>query len=258
MPEVKDIISPEAAKAAAEVKKPVEPAKVAEPAKVPEGEKVGDLLKKPEKEKPTIRESEFLELKSQNERVWTEMKKLQELVGEGVSKKEVSEKLKQIGEKYKVDPEFLGEVSAAIKAEADVETDKKVSAKLKPLEEERTAGKAENESQRIDRIFQENYAKTLEQLPDFKDIADPEYVKYLTLRSENADKTFAQILEKAYGNQVKGKGKTFDNPQPGGRNENTVIDFDKASKDSEYFRTLMADPATRSEYNKGLAKRLKL
>lgn len=251
-----DSIVPAVVKAdAVEVKPEIVPEVKPEVGAIIEGEKIGELLKEKPKEEPTIRESEFLELKNENKGLFKEIKKMQEMIVNGLSKKEVSETLKKIGDKYNVDPNFLDEVSKAIKAEADEE---KVITKAKPVDEKEKSEKSTSETDRIDKIFKEQYAKTLEAMPEFKDIADADVIKSLTLDPTNSHKTFAQVLEKAYGHLVKGKGKTLDSAQPGGRKENTEIDFNKASKDPDYFKSLMADPASRREYNSNLAKRLKL
>lgn len=220
------------------------------------GKKVGELFES--KEEKTVPESVFLEQKKELGGMWKEVKKLQDMVADGLSKKEVSETLKKIGEKYKVDPNFLDEVSKAIKAEDAAEIDKKIDAKVKPLEEKEKSEKATTETERIDKIFKDNFAKTINAMPDFKDLADAEYVKFLTLKPENRDKTFADILEKAYGHLVKGKGKTIETTKPGGGKDATVIDYDKATKDPDYFKQIMGDPAQRKEYNANLHKRLKL
>lgn len=240
-----------AAQAEAEAKKAAEAAAAS-------GDKVGDLFKGDKKEEgKTVPEAAFLELKNENKAVWSEVKKLQDMIAEGLTKKEVSETLKKIGDKYKVDPNFLSEVSEAIKAEADVTADRKIKESVKPIEKEQATEKASTESERIDRIFKENFAKTLAAMPDFKDVADPDVIKSLTLDPANRDKTFAQIIEKAYGHLVKGKGKTLDESRGGGK-EPAGIDYDKASRDTEYFKSIMADPAQRKEYNANIHKRLKL
>lgn len=237
--------------------KPVVKEDVKTEAKTDTGEKVGELFDN-KKEVPTIRESEFLTLKKENEGLWKEIKNTQKMIADGLTKKEVSDTLKKIGEKYKVDPEFLSEVSQAIKAEADAGIDGKIDAKVKPLAEKEKSEEAQTKAERIDRIFKENFDKTIAAMPDFKDVAEPDVIKSLTLDPANRDKTFAQIIEKAYGHLVKGKGKTLDTNTPGGNKEPAAIDYDKASKDGEYFKTIMADPAQRKEYNANLHKRLKL
>lgn len=254
-----DIIKPE-------VKKPEPEAKVEKTAeelaadrqKADTGEKVGDLLGDRQPEEKMVPESVLLEFKNENKGLWTEIKKTQEMVAAGLSKKEVKETLNEIAAKYKTNPEFLKEVFAALKAETDTEVDKRITERVKPIVKEEKREVASTEKERKHRIFTEHFEKTIKALPDFKDIADAETVEGLTLLPENANKTFAQILEKAYGHLVKGKSKAMDSSQPGSRIEPASIDFDRAAKDSEYFKQIMADPVTRKEYNKDMAKRLKL
>lgn len=223
-----------------------------------QGEKVSELFGGKKEEKTvTLRESEFLEFKNDNKALKTEMTKLQDMIAKGLTRNEVSEKLKEIGTKYKVDPNFLKEVSDAIKADSDAEVEKKIAERVKPIEEKEKKEEKSSEADRIDKIFRENFTKTINAMPDFKDVADPDVIKSLTLDPANRDKTFAQIIEKAYGHLVKSKGKTLDESKGGGK-EPAGIDYGRAAKDPDYFKTIMADPAQRKEYNSNLHKRLRL
>jgi len=197
-----------------------------------------------------VPESALIEFKKENKQLWKELKETQKIVAEGATKSEVSSSLKAIAEKHSVSEDFLRELSATIKAEAESEIDERVNSKIKPIQEK------EN-SARIDTIFNENFTKTLEAMPEFKDIANRDVIKSLTLDPANAKKTFAQIIEGAYGHLVKGK-RTIDAATPGGGREPAAVDFNKAKRDSEYFKEVMADPSRRKEYNKGLEKRLRL
>lgn len=250
MTEVKDIVPP-ADKAAADAK-----AKADADAS---GGKVGDIFNgdNKSKEPKTVPEAALLEFKNENKTLWKEIEKLQGLITEGVTKKEVNEKLKAIGDKYKVDPQFLAEVADAIKSEPAAFKEPKAPKEAKePDEEPKESSTAK--SARIDAIFKENFDKTIAAMPDFKDIADADVIKSLTLDPSNRDKTFRQIIEKAYGHLVKSKGKTIDTANPGGSKEPAAIDYDKAARDPEYFKSILADPALKKEYNANLHRRLKL
>lgn len=213
------------------------------------GELLGDKAA-PNAEAKMVPESVVIEYKKDLAAIKKELKRTQELVADGASKKEVSTSIKTIAEKHNVSEEFLTELATAIRAEADGDIEEKVNSRMKPLE-------AQDRAAKIEKIFSDNYEKTLDQMPEYKDIANREVIKTLTLDPANANKTFAQILEQAYGHLVQGK-RTIDAAKPRGGKEPAPVDFDKARKDTEYFKEVMADPALRKEYNANLAKRLRL
>jgi hypothetical protein len=214
---------------------------------------VGELLQGKEAvaEPKMVPESALIEYKKENKVLLKELKKTQDMIAEGATKKEVSASLKAIAEEYKVDEGFLTKLSALIKADAEADVDERVSSKLKPIQEKENAT-------RIDKIFSEHYDKTLEAMPEYKDIANRGVIKSLTLDPANANKTFAQILENAYGHLLPKGKRTLDAAKAGGDKEPAAVDFRKAKSDPEYFKEIMADPARRKEYNADLQKRLRL
>lgn len=203
---------------------------------------------KPKVEEPRmVPEAVFLELKK-------DLKTLQKQVASGdTTKSEISQSLKDIGEKHDVDPGFLQELASAIRSESEAEFNKKLEKELEPYKEQ---GRKISASER-EKVFNEHYNKTLEALPEFKDIAQKEVIKALAMDSANANKTFAQIFELAYGHLVTGK-RTLDTPKSGSGKDITEIDFEKAAKDSDYYATIMANPVLKAKYNEELPKRLKL
>jgi hypothetical protein len=218
-----------------------------------ETKSVGELLgdaPAPKEDPKVVPESALIELKKENKQLFKEIKKMQDMIGEGATKKEVSSSIKAIAEKHSVSEEFLSELASAIRAEADADIDERVNSKLKPLE-------AKDNAARIDKIFSENFDKTIDQMPEYKDIANRDVIKTLTLDPANANKTFAQIMEQAYGHLVQGK-RTIDAAKPRGGKEPAEIDFEKAQKNSTYFKEVMADPDLRKAYNSDLQKRLRL
>ena len=95
-------------------------------------------------------------------------------------------------------------------------------------------------------------------MPDYKDLAQKEVIKALALDPNNSKKTFAQLLEMAYGHLIKGK-KVLDNTTPkGGVNNDEEIDYKRAKSDMEYFNSIMQEPQLKKEYNQGLTGRIKL
>lgn len=214
--------------------------------------KVSDIIGKPEakaekQEAKMVPEAVLLEYKNQNKELKKDIQELKKLIEDGASKKEVSQSIQEIAEEHNVDPDFLQKIVKTIKQEAREELEKEVSAKMKPFEEK-------DKNEKIEKAFNDEYSKVLEKYPEYKDIANKEVVKALTLNPKNSDKTFVQVLEEAYGHLVKGR-KTLETTKS--RVEQiTDIDQERAGKDPEYFKEIMSDPELKKKYNEGLTKRL--
>jgi hypothetical protein len=210
-------------------------------------ETVGEVLNPEKKEPKLVPEAVLLEYKNANKELKRDLKELKTLIESGASKKEVSTDLKAIAEEHNVDLDFLEKLTLALEARAD----EKVSSKLKPLEEKERLSK-------INEVFEASYAKAIEKMPEYKDIASKEVIKSLSLDPANQNKTWTQIIEGAYGHLIQGK-KTFESSAPSGlKGDDQEVDFDKARKDPNYFTEVMANPTLKEKYNKGLAERLKL
>lgn len=240
---------------------PVVEAKITEPAKTeavtePEVKEVkavkeatiGETLDTEKKEPKLVPEAVLLEYKRQNKELAKDVKELKALVESGAPKKEVSATIKALGEEYPDSKEFIEKFYTAVKAEVETETEDKFTSKLKPLEDEKRSVK-------IDKIFNENYDKTLESLPEYNGVANKEVIKSLVLDPKNANKTFSKIMEEAYGHLIQGR-KTLEPTKPGGGRDDAEIDFAKAQTDGDYLKTLLADPQTKKKYNDELTKRL--
>jgi len=208
--------------------------------------KVGEILnpKEPPKEDARmVPEAVLLEYKNQNKEL---RKDIRELIESGASKTEVSEDLDKIAEEHNVDIGFLNKLAKSIKSSVEAE----MVSKMKPIQDR------EN-SEKIDKIFKEHFGKTLEAMPEFKGVVKEEVIKALSLSPENANKTFAQIIEETYGHLIPGR-KTIESQGGRGGGEITEIDFVKAKKDTEYFKEIMANPELKKKYNESLVSRLKL
>lgn len=242
--------------------KPKEEAKLDKPEAKPEakskadvkkGPTIGEVLNNEEKkgDPRVIPEAPFLEIKNQNKELRKELKELKSLIESGASKGEVSESLQGIAEEHNVDPDFLMKLVKVIKAETKSEVEAEYSAKMKPLDEKERRDTNET-------IFNYHYERALEEMPEYKGIANKEVIKSLAFLKENASKTFPQILEDSYGHLIKGK-KTIDSGSPGrqGGDEITEVDFYKANKDPEYFKQIMADPKLKKKYNAQMLKDIK-
>jgi hypothetical protein len=94
-------------------------------------------------------------------------------------------------------------------------------------------------------------------MPEYKNIANKDVIKSLSLDPKNANKTFAKILEDSYGHLITGK-KTLEKTTVRGGNSDSPIDFNKAAKDMEYYKEIMANPELKKKYNESLTDRIKL
>lgn len=210
---------------------------------------IGEVLEtKPEepKEKPTIGLDKFLEIKKENKQLAKALKDLEAKLDTGATSEEISDDLNDLAEEFDVDKKFLSKLEKKI--ESRIES--KFESKLKPLTEEKTA-------QRIDKVFNEHFTKTMEEMPEYANIVNPEVIKQLSLNPANGKKTFAQLVEETYGNAIGGK-RTIETSKPTGRNEPEAIDFDRARKDTNYFNEIMANPSLKNKYNSSIESRLML
>lgn len=239
-----------------EVKVPAEESKDTKPAEevaAPKKEEtIGDALntKIPTKEPKMVPEAVLIEYKKENKEIHKELRDLKALIESGATKKEVSGDLKALAEKHNVDPEFLSEFADSVRKEADSKIDEKINEKIKPIEEKENAEKRE-------KVFNQHFDKTLEEMPEYKDLVNKDVIRALVMDPKNANKTFAQIFNDSYGHLVTGK-KTLDTTTPRGGQEDASIDFARAKSDSKYFEEIMADPQLKAKYNADLATRLRL
>lgn len=192
-----------------------------------------------------VPEAVFLEVKN-------ELKEMRRDIRDGkISKGEVSSSLEELGAKYDVDPDFLQGLAASIKKDTEAEFNQRLEKELEPYKKTAEAARKGE----VDKVFNEHYDKTLKAMPEYKDIASKEVIKALALDPKNQDKTFAKILEEAYGHLITGK-RTLDDSKPGSGKTITEIDFEKARKDSDYFNQIMGNPDLKKKYNEGIEKRL--
>jgi len=107
------------------------------------------------------------------------------------------------------------------------------------------------------KVLSKGLADALETAPEYKDVINEQVIKQMALNPANKDKTFLQLFDEAYGNAIGGK-RTIESTTPRGGANPEKVDFDKASRDNEYLKTVLADPAMKKEYNKGLETRIRL
>jgi hypothetical protein len=216
----------------------------------PEEETIGEVLGSKKEEPKNVPEAVFLELKKENKQLIKEMKELKRSIEDGASRKEINSDLKSLAERYNLSEGFLQDFAKAVKSQAESDLEEKVISRLKPLEEK-------EKEEKIDKAFNQHFEKVLEEMPEYKGIANKEVIKILSLNPANANKTFARIVEEAYGHLVGGK-KTIETSTPrGGKNDNQEIDMSRI-KDPAYFKEIMSNPELKKKYNDGLIARLKL
>lgn len=216
--------------------------------------KVGDLVNpdsKPEEVKvKMVPEAVFLEEKRERKELAKELKEIKKLIEDGASKKEVSADVKEIAEEFGLTEQAVSKLISKVGEQTKAEYDKEIEAKLKPIQEKERA-------EAVEKTFNDHFEKLMEAMPEFKGIASKEVIRALTLDPRNANKTFAKILEESYGHLVTGK-KTIETTQARGGVSDAPIDFNRATKDMEYYKEIMANPDLKKKYNENLVNRLRI
>lgn len=203
-----------------------------------------------EGEGANIPEAAFLDEKKGRKAAEKRVKELEDMIKEGGTRSEISDEIEDIAKKHNVDPGFLRELTTSITASLKKDAEDTVDRKMRPINERERAA-------RIDKVFEEHFATAMERMPEFKGVVNKSVIKTLSLDPTNASKTFTQIIEDTYSAAVPGK-RSIEQKQPGGGKEPGEIDFAKAKKDTEYFKTIMADPVLKKKYNEGLVNRVGL
>lgn len=207
--------------------------------------KVADLLgsKKPE-QVPIARLNKEIQRKKELEE---QVRILEQKLADGTkTPANVSSDLKALAEEHNVDPDFLDKLANTIKARAESD----IEEKLRPFTEKEARDNR-------DKAFSEHFTKALESMPEFKNIVNPAVIKQMAMNPENAEKTFSQLIEEAYGNVVPGK-RTIETNTPRGGGSAEGVDMKRAASDSEYFKEVMANPTLKAQYNKDITSRVRL
>lgn len=216
------------------------PAEIAAESGEGEGEGEGESKPTPK----VVPESAFLKEKEGRKKAEKDLAALKKSIEDGASPTEVSGDIDAIAEKFGVDKEFLNSFAKTIRKDA-----------LKEVEDTMTSKqKAEQKKKDIDAAFEKHFKIAMDKMPEFSEIVNPEVIKTLSLQPGNANKTFSQIIEETYGKSLTGK-RTIEPTKPGGGKDAAPLDFDKARKDSEYFKEVMGNPALKKEYNAEMLKR---
>lgn len=229
------------------------PAPTADPKPEPE-KTIGEILETGEPAAPKlVPEAALINEKKGRKDAERKVKDLQAQIAAGATHEEVADDIDTILEEFGLDEtnkKFFNRMAKTLEARAERKAEEKLAAAQGPQA-------AADRQKKIDDAFKVAFKDAIERNPEYDGIAVPSVIKALSLLPENADKTFSQILEDTYGGSIQGR-RTIETAAAGGSKAPQPIDFDKASADQQYFAQIMADPATKAEYNKGLAKRLKL
>lgn len=210
----------------------------------------------PVKEEPdTVSLSKFLDEKKGRKAAEKRIKELEQQLAAGdTTQVEAADDIEAIADEFGLDDTgkyYLSKVFAAAErraeAKAAVAAEAKTKEALKPLTEK------ERQDQ-IDTAFTRHFNAAMEQLPELADVVNPSVIKQLSLLPQNASKTFRQIIEETYGNAVSGR-RTLEPNKPGGGKEPEPLDIDRARKDPDYFKQVMANPKLKAEYNKAMLER---
>lgn len=130
----------------------------------------------------------------------------------------------------------------------DVPEVKKLAEKLERIEKN-------EQMSRMEKVFHENMAKTLDNNPEYKDIVNLDVIKALAFNPANANKTYKALLEEAYGNALSGR-RTVETTVPRGGAKDTKVDMRRAETDTAYRREVLADPELKKQYNANITDRV--
>ncbi len=165
-------------------------------------------------------------------------RKVRELEARNAAPSEYSSFDEEIAEEFNVDPAFTRKLLEEAEKRA-----------LGKFESKTQAEQSQKEiMQKFDQAITNEFNKAVENAPEFAGIANMDVIKTLALLPANQDKTILNLLEETYGNAITGK-RTIEKTTPGGGKDPEPFDYDRATKDIEYFNKVMEDPKLRDKYN---------
>jgi hypothetical protein len=126
---------------------------------------------------------------------------------------------------------------------------------VKKLAAELEGIKKKEQMAELNKRFETHYQKAMENMPEYKDVANIEVIRQLAFNPSNANKTYKQLLEETYGNVLSGR-RTIETTTPRGGAKDSKLDIERARKDASYRHEVLADPDLRRQYNEGLADRI--
>lgn len=235
-----------------EVKQPTEGIPVEKPKeKTAETiEKIIGDTKEPSVNKPegdSVPLATFLDVKKDARKFERELNDLKLKYESGDStKKEMTDDLNALADEFDVDPKFVTKLVKIVESKSD----QKVGEALKEVTDMKQELSKKQKDDFIDRAFTTHYNEAIERMPEYKEIANVDVIKALSLLPQNAKKTFPELIEETYGKAITGKRTIDPVKQAGGGKEPTALDMDRARKDTKYFEEVMGNPSLKAEYNK--------
>lgn len=124
----------------------------------------------------------------------------------------------------------------------------KLAKKLEQIEEK-------DRREALDKTFMTHFTAALENAPEYKDLVNVEVIKAMAFNPANANKTYKQLIEEAYGSALTGR-RTIETSTPRGGTKDGKVDMDLASRDITYRREVLADPELKKQYNERLTDRV--
>jgi hypothetical protein len=156
---------------------------------------------------------------------------------------------KEIERRKELEAKLAQYESAVEEGDEEAEPEvKKLAQKLEQIEER-------DRAKDLDATFRTHLNKALENAPEYKDIVNVDVIKALAFNPANANKTYKQLLEEAYGNAVTGR-RTIETTTPRGGAKDEKVDMQRAATDGEYRRQVLSDPELKKQYNSGLTDRI--
>lgn len=213
-------------------------------------ETLGDITspKQPEKSQDTVPLSKYMAEKNKS-------RELESLVAE-LSKSKGSDtiegRLSTLADKYDASPELLKEVEKVI-AESQKSAIDSVDEKIKAILPEITELKNEKRAKEFDTVFKERFNALVEDMPEYKDVANVEVLKALAQLPQNAHLTLQGLVESTYGSAVRGR-KSIETGTPTGDGNKTQIDFSKMTDDD--WEKVKSNPELKAQYGEYIQKNL--
>jgi hypothetical protein len=156
---------------------------------------------------------------------------------------------KEIERRKELEAKLAQYESAVEEGDEEAEPEvKKLAQKLEQIEER-------DRNAKVEATFKEHLNRALENAPEYKDIVNVEVIKALAYNPANANKTYKQLLDEAYGNAVTGR-RTIETTTPRGGAKDEKLDMKRAETDGEYRRQVLADPELKKQYNSSLTDRI--
>jgi hypothetical protein len=199
---------------------------------------VSEMIKEEEVKQNLIPESVFLGEKKARKAAERELKSLKESIENGATRSEISNDIDEIADEHNIDKGFLQKLASTIKAQTEKDLDEKYQSKFKK----------EEQIESFDIAFDKAYKVAIERGQEFEKIANPEIIKTLAMQPQNHKKTISQILEETYGNALTGR-RTIETTTPAGGKDPEPLDYDKATKDINYLKEVLANPELKAKYN---------